>query len=127
MTTEETIKAALADLAAKQQIATIYADEFQRRHDSILLGVKDQLDALAVEMEPKMTMAAFDAQEAERAVKSLVLELGKSVKGDTLHAVYAKGKTTWDGAKLDGMVSLIPQIADARKTGQPSVSIREVK
>ena len=127
MTTEETIKAALADLAAKQQIATIYADEFQRRHDSILLGVKDELDALAVEMEPKMTMAAFDAQEAERAVKSLVLELGKSVKGDTLHAVYAKGKTTWDGAKLDGMVSLIPQIADARKTGQPSVSIREVK
>lgn len=127
MTTEETIKAALADLAAKQQIATIYADEFQRRHDSILLGVKDQLDALAVEMEPKMTMAAFDAQEAERAVKSLVLELGKSVKGDTLHAVYAKGKTTWDGAKLDGMVSLIPQIADARKVGQPSVSIREVK
>lgn len=127
MTTEETIKAALADLATKQQIAMIYADEFQRRHDSILLGVKDQLDALSAEMEPKMTVATFDAQEAERTVKTLVLELGKSVKGDTLHAVYAKGKTTWDGAKLDGMVSLIPQIADARKVGQPSVSIREVK
>lgn len=127
MATEQDILDALSDLSAKQQIASIYADEFQRKHDSILLGVKPQLDALAEELEPSMTIAAFDVQQAEAKVKALVLEYGKSVKGEALHAVYTKGKTTWDGAKLDGMVSLIPQIADARKTGQPSVSIREVK
>lgn len=127
MTTEETIQAALADLATKRQVASIYTDELQRRRDDILLGVKDQLDALSEELDPKLTIANFDVQQAEALVKSLVLEYGKSVKGDSLHAVYAKGKTTWDGAKLDGMVSIIPQIADARKTGQPSVSIREVK
>lgn len=127
MATEPEILEALSDLSAKQQIAAIYADEFKRRHDAILLKVKPELDALAEELEPTMLAAGVDAGNAEAKVKALVLEYGKSVKGESLHAVYAKGKTTWDGGKLDGMVSLIPQIADARKTGQPSVSIREVK
>lgn len=127
MATKEEITAALADLSAKRQIANIYADEFKRRHDQILLGVKSELDALAEELEPNLLASGVEASNAEANVKSLVLEYGQSVKAELLHAVYTKGKTTWDGAKLDGMVSIIPQIADARKTGQPSVSIREVK
>lgn len=127
MTTKQEVLEALSNLSAKRQIAAIYADEFKRRHDEILLKVKPELDALAEELEPVMLAAGVDASNAEAIAKSLVLELGESVKGELLHAVWAKGKTTWDGAKLDGMVSLIPQIADARKMGQPSVSIREVK
>lgn len=127
MATKSEVLEALSNLSAKRQIAAIYADEFKRRHDEIVLKVKPELDALAEELEPVMLAAGVDASNAEALVKSLVLELGESVKGELLHAVWAKGKTTWDGAKLDGMVSLIPQIADARKVGQPSVSIREVK
>jgi len=127
MTTKSEILEALGDLSAKRQIAAIYADEFKRRNNEILLKVKPELDALAEELEPLMLNAGVHAVEAEAKVRSLVLELGESVKGELLHAVYAKGKTTWDGKKLDGMVSLIPQIADARNIGQPSVSIRDVR
>ena len=127
MATESEILEALSDLSAKKQIADIYADEFKRRHDEIILKVKPELDALAEELESKMLVSGVDMGNAEAKVKALVIEYGKSVKGELLHAVYAKGKTTWDGAKLSGMVAIIPQIAEACKVGQPSVSIREVK
>lgn len=127
MTTEEMIKQLLNDLSTKQQLLGVYQDELARRRAEIENRIKPELDALHDELEPQLTVAQFDVQQAQEAVRLAVLEYGKSVKGDALHAVYTKGKTTWDGAKLDGMAAIIPQLNEAKKIGQPSVSIREVK
>ncbi|CAK0771531.1 hypothetical protein CCP3SC15_4350001 [Gammaproteobacteria bacterium] len=40
-------------------------------------------------------------------------------------AVYTKGRVSWDSKKLDGMMILVPELASARKEGEPSVSIRK--
>lgn len=51
---------------------------------------------------------------------------GASVKGKVFHAIYVKGRVSWDTDKLDGMMALIPQLREARKEGAPSVSIRRI-
>ena len=53
--------------------------------------------------------------------------LFRSVKGARLMAVWNKGRVSWDGKKLDGMRALIPQLNEARKVADPTVTIREAK
>lgn len=65
--------------------------------------------------------------EVEKEVKDEVIVLGESVKGDSLHAVFSSGKTSWDTKGLDGFAVANPKILKFKKTGKPSVSIREVK
>ncbi len=56
-------------------------------------------------------------------VKAAFIENGESVKGASLHAVYSKGRVSWE---LEGLMMIIPQLKDARKEGDPSVTIRRI-
>lgn len=107
--------------------ANKWAALYTERRNAILAYVQDDLDALEVEMKPYLRQCQETLSITEAAAKSAVLEVGSTVKGDKLMFVYAKGKTTWDGWKLEGMASIVPALNDAKKVGQPSVSIREVK
>ncbi len=64
--------------------------------------------------------------ELEEQAKQAVLEAGDTVKGGALQAVYSKPRVTWDSKQLDGLMIVIPELAQARKVGQPSVSIRKI-
>ncbi len=59
-------------------------------------------------------------------IKIDVLNAGASVKGDVLHAVWTKGRVSWDSKKLEGLAIAIPAVLEARKEGEPSVSIRKI-
>lgn len=65
--------------------------------------------------------------ELEAEIKEDVLTAGETIKSDHLMAVWNKGRVTWEGKLLDGMAKIIPQLETARKVGEPTVSIREVK
>jgi hypothetical protein len=114
----------LADLQAAERLTRL---DYEARRADILNAVQPQLDDLDREIKPRLAVAELQAAQLEGQIKVLVIGAGESVKGARLHAVYSKGRVTWDGKKLDGMMSLIPQLADARKEGEPSVTIRAVK
>ena len=57
-------------------------------------------------------------------VKSEVAQLGKTVKGTFLMAVYSKPRVSWDTKALDGYIVSHPELTQFRKEGAPSVSIR---
>ena len=59
-------------------------------------------------------------------IKQAVIDNGASVKGSFLHAVYAKGRVSWDSKTLDGLALVIPEVLKARKEGEPSISIRKI-
>ena len=65
--------------------------------------------------------------ELRAEVQSEVLAGGATVKGSVYMAVWNKGRVSWDSKKLDGMMSIIPALKDARKEGEPTVSFRSVK
>ena len=60
-------------------------------------------------------------------INKVVLDTKESIKGEKLHAIFSKGRVTWDGQKLVGFAIAHPEINELKKTGNPSVSIREVK
>ena len=60
-------------------------------------------------------------------IKANVKELGASVKSDYFHAIYVKGRVTWDTSKMDGYAVGHPEVLFMRKEGEPSVSIRAAK
>jgi hypothetical protein len=63
----------------------------------------------------------------KKTIGAKVLEHGAPVKGSVLQAIINKGRVSWDGKKLEGMMALIPGLEAARKEGEPTVTIRGLK
>jgi hypothetical protein len=86
-------------------------------------------ETLAIEEQyvDRLSNADTDLCAAEAAVRNAVLAHGASVKGNTLHAVYTKGRASWDSKGLDGYAVAYPEVLRFRSVGEPSVSIRAAK
>lgn len=117
----------LDQLADLQDAAQVTRLDYEAKRSEILKAIKPELDELDAEYQPLMNLVQEQIDSLTADAKSAVTSNGASVKGSRLHAVYAKGRVTWDSKKLDGMMILLPQLAEARKEGEPSVAIRTVK
>lgn len=100
---------------------------FNAARDAVLAKVQAELDAIGAEFNPRLTEAGSKIGLIEAEIKLAVSELGKSIKGTRLQAVYSKGRTSWDTDKLTGYAAAHPEVLEFCKTGEPSVSLREVK
>lgn len=100
----------------------------ERLIDSVLTPeIKEKLQEIEAEFAPKFDALEEKKGEFEVEVKNLVAQGGETVRGSTHMAVYSKPRISWDTKMLEGLMMVIPQIADARKIGDPSVSIRVLK
>lgn len=114
----------LAELYAQRDLA-----EMDKKNliDQVLTPeIKAQIEDIEIEFADKTEAINTTAEELENQIKELVKQLGETTKGDHIMAVFNKGRVSWDNRKLEGMMSLIPQLAEARKEGEPSVSIRRM-
>ena len=113
--------------------------EFQSERDAAMLEKQSLLDEIYT-AEIKSRMAEIEAEflgktEAvneniaalEAEIKQAIIVHGASVKGSVLHAVFAKGRVSWDTKSLDGYATAHPELLTFRKEGEPSVSIRVAK
>jgi hypothetical protein len=101
-------------------------DYNQARDDAIPDDVQAALADIDAEFLPKKDAIEEKIAELEEQVKAVVIEGGQTIKAGALMAVFVKGRVKWDDKKLEGMMSLIPEIADARSEGKPTVQIRKV-
>lgn len=124
---EQEIRELLSKLYVARQSLQIEMDAWRDRKDAVLNKVAPELAKIDAEFEDRIQEFGDQIHSLETSICTAVKLHQQSVKGEQLHAVYSKGRTTWDGKKLDGMMALIPQLKEARKEGEPSVSIREVK
>lgn len=113
-------------------------DEFQAQKALIDLDKQALIDAVYTP-EIKKAIADIEAEFAIKSeavdeniakltaeIKDEVLQAGSTVKGEHMMAVWAKGRVSWDTKALDGVVALHPELAQFRKEGEPSVSIRKI-
>ena len=121
--------------------ADLLEDFFEARCflDALNLRRKDALDALITpeirskmltveaEYEEPITAQVARIAELEAIVKDRVLADGCSTKGTHLHAVWMKGRVTWDGKSLEAYSKADPKLLAFRTEGSPSVVIRGVK
>lgn len=113
----------LADYQAQAEVIRI---DYEEKRLAILKSVQAELDALDAEYDPMKDIVAENITDLEAEIKADVLAHGETVKGSHMMAVYVNGRVSWDTKKLDGMMSLIPQLADARKQGDPNVTLRKI-
>ena len=115
----------LADLQAQADVIRM---KFNDLRDGVMTPEIKQ--ALAdIDAEERTTLEAMSEgiSKMTASVKDDILKLQATVKGKYLQAVYAKGRVSWDTKSLDGYAAGHPEIAQFRKEGDPSVSIRNVK
>jgi len=88
--------------------------------------IKQAVEDVNVEFADKESAVRENMATLEDEVKQAVIEQGESVKGDFLHAVYNKGRVSWDSKKLEGLMIAFPKVGEARKQGNPYVAIKKV-
>ena len=89
--------------------------------------VRARFEAIEAELDPQIDNAAEAAKALEKMVKAEVLEVGTTIQGDGLMAVWNKGRTSGHSSQLEGYARANTEILAMRKIGKPSVSIRTVK
>lgn len=122
----ETIEQKLDKLAEFEAQRSLISAHKQEAIDSAITPEVRQLLA-GIEVEFANQSQAVDANIAAltEEIKQGVLAAGVTIRGGGIMAVWNKGRTSWDSKKLDGMASIIPQLNDARKVGEPTVSFRK--
>jgi len=107
----------IMDLDKQALIDSVYTPEIRQ-------AVKD----IEAEFATKSETVDENIAKLTEEIKSDVLQLGGTVKGSHLMAVWNKGRSGgYDTAKLDGMASIIPQIKEAKKPdGEPSITINTI-
>lgn len=96
------------------QTAQVYADLAQRKRD------------IEAEFAGKLDAVDANIKALENEVKADTKAHGSTVKGKYFSTVYVKGRVTWNNDMLDGMIALVPQLASARKEGEPSITLRRI-
>ena len=110
-------------------------DEFESELDH-LKAEKQRLMDEAMPAEVRQRIADIEAEFSGKAeavssniekLEAEVLANCETIKGAHYMCTHNKGRVSWDGKKLEGMMSIIPALKDARKEGQPTVSFRSVQ
>ena len=107
-----------------QQLILLGADK-QALIDQVLTPeIRRKLDEIEDEFSDKSGAVLEKIGDLEGAIKQDVITEGATVKGKYMMAVFSKGRVSWDTKSLDGYAAAHPEIAQFKKTGDPSVSIR---
>lgn len=88
--------------------------------------LKKQIGDIEAEFQLKTIAVEENITYLEADIKKEVLATGATAKGLNIMAVWNKGRTSWDSDKLKGMAILIPQLKEAMKVGEPTVSFRKI-
>ena len=114
----------VAQLAEAKRYAGELHAEHEYRRELVLEQVRAQLEAVDAEFCDRLREADEEVGRLEREVRETVRELGTSVKHDEIHAIYMRGRVTWDNRGLSRYAETHPELLDFRRIGNPSVSIR---
>jgi len=124
---EDEIKQKLDLLADHQAQRDAIALQKAELADAVLTTeIKAQLAEIDAEFAGKTEAVNANIAALETEVKQAVVEHGTSVKGTFLHAIWNKGRVSWDTRSLDGYAVAHPELLSFRKEGEPSVSLRKV-
>lgn len=113
--------------------------DFEAQKDLLSMSKKKLVDEVMTP-EIRERLAEIDAEFADQTeavddnialltqqIKKAVVAHGESVKSGVYHAVFVRGRVSWDTKKLEGLMMIVPQLKEAKSEGEPSVSLRTVK
>ncbi len=107
---------------------TTYLEALEAKQASLYAQMMAQVDPVLRD-EMNRTVSRISEVTAQRGpheafIRAAVLNLGKTFKYGRVTAVWNDGRESADIPMLKGMAAFYPQIKNALKKGEPSVSIR---
>lgn len=117
---------ALIDLDKQKLIDDLYNRLYTPEIRQALDEIKKAEADINTEFALKSEAVDENIAKLTAEIKADVLAGGATVKGAHMMAVWTKGRVSWDTKALDGVIALHPELAQFRKEGEPSVSIRKV-
>ena len=116
--------ARLAALAQARRLAATIRAEKEERRAAVLEQVRAQLEQIDEAYADELRAAEEAVSQHEAAARHAVLEAGASVRHEGIHAVYVRGRITWDGKGLGEYAEAHPEVQQFRRVSPPSVSLR---
>jgi hypothetical protein len=108
--------------ATKMTIQT----EIEAQTADVYKAIAQRKAEIEAEFAGKAEAVDDNIRKLTEEIKAEVKTLGTSVKADHFHAVYVKGRITWDTSKMDGYAVGHPEVLFMRKEGDPSVTLRPI-
>ena len=109
------------------RLSDMQAEMEKARQDAIPQEVREQLETIEAEYQPKLDALREKLKSLEDEVKERVLNTGSTLKGNVVMAVYRKGSIKWDEKHLERLATEYPRILEAKMEGKPSVAIQRIK
>lgn len=103
-----------------EQVDADYARAYGEMMNSIDPVLRDRVNALT----NKRSALTAQREPHDSVIRAAVLKLGKTFKMGRVTAVWSDGRESADISMLKGMAAFYPQIKNALKKGEPTVSIR---
>jgi hypothetical protein len=125
--TPDSIAAQLEQLAQTKQAADVLRTDYEAKRAEVMKMVQRELEALETEYAPLFQTVDEHLAAIEAGIKNDVLRHGASITSGTLHAVYSKGRLSWDSKALTHYAETHPEINEFRKQSEPTVTIRNIK
>lgn len=98
--------------------------EYHAARQVVLAAVREQLDAVDAEFAEQLQAANEGSAAAEKAVRELVLRLGRNVAVAGIKGFYRNGNVSWDKERMAAYARMHPEVLEFRKVGKPSVALR---
>jgi Protein of unknown function, DUF len=114
----------LERLQAARATAVAVQEEYAERRAAIMEQVRPLLEALGAEFADRLQTTAEEASRLEAEAREAVLAFGASFLHAGVHAVYIRPRVTWDTRGLARYMETHPEVAEFRRVGKPSVSLR---
>ena len=109
------------------RLSDLQSELEKARKDAIPQEVREQLETIEAEYQPKLDVLREKLKSLEDEVKEQVLNTGSTLKGNVVMAVYRRGSTKWDEKHLERLATEYPRILEAKVEGKPSVAIQRIK
>jgi hypothetical protein len=100
--------------------------KIDRQTHDVYANIANRKNEIEAEFSGKAEDVNENIKKLEAEIKAEVKAHGASVKGKFFHAVYVRGRVTWNTDKMDAWVIDHPFLKEARKEGEPSITLRKV-
>ena len=125
----EEIKTKLAHLDDAKAGKEVYTNKKQDLMNSVITDeIKEQIKDIEAEFAPDIDHFDEVIAGLEVEIKEMVVLHGESVKGEHMMVSFNKGRSSWDGKKLEGFFAGHPEYDESefRTFGQPYGSIKNI-
>ena len=109
------------------RLSDLQSELEKARKDAIPPEVREQIETIDAEYQPKLDAMREKLKSLEDEVKEQVLNTCSTLKGNVVMAVYRRGSTKWDEKHLERLATEYPRILEAKVEGKPSVAIQIIK